>query len=299
MKFGRLLDAKRLPAWAFYYLDYNKIKKTLVIKAVSKQEEQQNEQKFIETVEKELQKINSFHVVKSSELEHQLKDIKKRLKSLQADGTPIDTWYDEVSSTLEHIAEETLNLDEFKRLNVTAFSKLFKKHDKKNNGKLRDFWMLKLKKEGFVLNHPALLDKVCLKLSDCWFIVNTMKAPQKKKEGKKEEDGEKKGPQQQNFERSTTKYWVPMDKVPWVKLFVLKKLPILSFNKKSESLITSVYYDSEDLVLYHERLKRDEGSQIIRMRTYNEPPHSTVFVERKVHHDTWVGEKKCKEPIPN
>jgi len=298
MKFGQTLEKKKVPAWSFYYLEYNIIKKTLVIKGVSVKDDQEKEQKFIETVEKELQKINSFHVVKTSELEHQIKAIKKRLKSLEEDPKPINSWYDEVCTVLEGIAEETLNLDEFKKLNVTAFSKLFKKHDKKNNGKLRDFWMLKLKKESFVQNHSVLLDKVFLKLSKCWFIVNTLKSPKKEKDGKKEEDGEKKGPQQQNFERSTTKYWVPMDKVPWVKLFVLKKLPILSFTKKSDSLITSVYYDSEDLFLYHERLKRDEGSQIIRMRTYNEAPHTTVFVERKVHHDTWVGEKSVKSRFP-
>lgn len=80
-----------------------------------------------------------------------------------------------------------------------------------------------------------------------------------------------------------------------VKTMIIKHLPIDVFDKtslRSSSLITSVYYDNDDMDLYHERLKKLEGARVVRMRTYGVAPWNTVFVERKIHHDSWVGETR-------
>lgn len=60
--------------------------------------------------------------------------------------------------------------------------------------------------------------------------------------------------------------------------------------------INSIYYDDKDLTLYHTRLAKEEGSILIRFRWYDQLTDlSPVFIERKVHHEDWIGEKSVKE----
>eukprot|EP01114_Cavostelium_apophysatum_P001041 TRINITY_DN108_c0_g1_i1.p1 TRINITY_DN108_c0_g1~~TRINITY_DN108_c0_g1_i1.p1 ORF type:complete len:970 (-),score=304.90 TRINITY_DN108_c0_g1_i1:115-3024(-) len=299
MKFGKVLEGQKVPTWSFYYLDYVNLKKEIVRKPASTAEHHQREQEFASHLERELQKINSFHSLKASELLHALKETKKDIakqakEQEDEDGQPNANWYEETKARLEAITNDFIKFDEYKHINIAAFIKLLKKHDKHQTNQLKGFWEIRLNKEPFVTSHPDIIDSILLKLSKCWYTAHQLHG-EEKFDTKKTNGDVKQG---QVFERTTTKYWVPQDKVLQVKAEVLKHLPVSSFNKKSSSLVTSVYYDSENLDLYHERLKRDEGSQVIRMRTYNEPPASTVFVERKVHHESWITEKSAKSRFP-
>lgn len=42
----------------------------------------------------------------------------------------------------------------------------------------------------------------------------------------------------------------------------------LNFNISDASLITSVYYDNDECQQYHDRLTREEGATLIRIRWY-------------------------------
>src|SRR5438094_158718 len=113
------------------------------------------------------------------------------------------------------------------------------------------WFMVSLQEQQFVSYD---FDDLLLQLSSAWHLYNTLKESSQKKA---EDEKEKKDKPQDNSEasgcnflRKTTKYWVPADKVMELKLSVLKHLPINTFTQRSESLITSVYYDSEDLSLY-------------------------------------------------
>lgn len=72
------------------------------------------------------------------------------------------------------------------------------------------------------------------------------------------------------------------------------------FWKSMASPISSVYFDSEDLDLYKERLKRAEGAQLIRVRWYGHKKpkdEAPVFMELKTHHECWIDNKSVKERV--
>ena len=111
------------------------------------------------------------------------------------------------------------------------------------------------------------------------------------------------GGAQQNFVRSTTKYWVHPDNITELKLIILKHLPVLVFNPNKEfeaadTAISSIYYDNEALELYLGRLEKSEGAEAVRMRWYGSTDNTTIFVERKTHREDWTGEKSVKARFP-
>lgn len=74
----------------------------------------------------------------------------------------------------------------------------------------------------------------------------------------------------QGFVRSTTKYWVPAEDVSSVKYHILQHLPVFQFEKDDfagdAQLINSVYFDNENLELYHGRLDKKPNAIALRIR---------------------------------
>mmetsp|Transcript_25238 Transcript_25238/g.44797 ORF Transcript_25238/g.44797 Transcript_25238/m.44797 type:complete len:991 (+) Transcript_25238:328-3300(+) len=124
-----------------------------------------------------------------------------------------------------------------------------------------------------------------------------------------------------SFERSTTKYWVKNEDITRLLLACAAEAPLLVYGKagaltakelrlsrESEgdklwdvlaTPITSVYFDSEDMSLYKQRLARVEGAQLLRARWYGKKPtgNEIVFLELKTHHEKWVNTKSVKERV--
>ena len=106
------------------------------------------------------------------------------------------------------------------------------------------------------------------------------------------------------FQRSQTKYLVPLSGMMRLKVIICKHLPVLVLNRSQPengrlpsdfleardfSWIASVYLDNEARETFHTRLGREEGAQLFRVRWYNsfrEPPER-VFVERKSDATFW------------
>jgi len=132
------------------------------------------------------------------------------------------------------------------------------------------------------------------------------------------------------FNRATTKYWVTEEDIPQVLLKSVSELPILVYGNKKKggrmqenpinsmefstpsnnnskdlwksisSCITSVYFDSVNMDLYKERIARNEGAQLFRVRWYGQrKPTGTenIFLELKTHHEEWTGEESVKERV--
>ncbi len=57
-----------------------------------------------------------------------------------------------------------------------------------------------------------------------------------------------------------------------------------------------MYLDTPELAVYHDRLARNDGASLVRVRWYGpEPgPDDNVYVERKVHREKWTGEQSTK-----
>ena len=63
-------------------------------------------------------------------------------------------------------------------------------------------------------------------------------------------------------------------------------------------LLTSIYFDSPQAVCYKERIRRLESARLLRFRWYGQNDGSKskeVFVERKVHHESWTYENSTKD----
>jgi SPX domain protein involved in polyphosphate accumulation len=179
---------------------------------------------------------------------------------------------------------EMINLDRYQKLNYLGFNKLLKKHDKKTNVEAKQWFMLRVEDSPFFKKD---IDHILVQVSETWKIILS----QRNKKVVEERKGGEVGGTSQVFERKTTKYWVPISNVLEVKCMIIKHLPIDIFDKstiRSDNLTTSVYYDSPDLVLYHDRLQRNEGAVNLRMRSYGKgTKQPIIFVERKTHHDSW------------
>ena len=109
----------------------------------------------------------------------------------------------------------------------------------------------------------------------------------------------------------TTKFWVSEENLPQVLLKSVTELPLLVYGRSGllqkdinnpqkedlwESLaspISSVYFDSANMDLYKERIKRSEGAKLFRIRWYGNKPKSEdkIFLELKTHHECWVDNK--------
>ena len=122
-----------------------------------------------------------------------------------------------------------------------------------------------------------------------------------------------------SFERITTKYWVKDESIPEVLLKCACELPILvygrsgiltenpkdpsegkeEFWKSMAAPISSVYFDSHNMDLYKERIKRSEGAQLFRVRWYGNKPkdNKVIFLELKTHHECWIDNKSVKERV--
>jgi len=123
-----------------------------------------------------------------------------------------------------------------------------------------------------------------------------------------------------SFQRVTTKYWVSDQNLTKLMIVCAMEAPLLVYGRKGpltstnprdasvsdgdklwDSLatrITSIYFDSDDMSLYRERLKRAEGAQLLRVRWYGTTMPTgdkIIFVELKTHHEKWVANKSVKE----
>ncbi|KAK7196991.1 catalytic subunit of the vacuolar transporter chaperone 4 [Novymonas esmeraldas] len=119
----------------------------------------------------------------------------------------------------------------------------------------------------------------------------------------------------QVFDRRSVKYWVHLQDLPFIIARIIPHLPLSTFKdtyKESKekgipfrlfSPVSSVYYDNSKFLFYHRRLERVEGSTLIRMRWYSDTyaedwnalqEDDNVFMEIKVHHEAWSGERSNK-----
>ena len=131
--------------------------------------------------------------------------------------------------------------------------------------------------------------------------------------------------------RTATKYWVKPEDINRLTVSLVRQLPILIMDRdplpkleegkianellhhdhqdkggggaasalEIDGVITSVYLDTPELELYHERMQRDEGARLYRLRWYGLSAEQAgrVFIERKTHHESWSSEASTKERL--
>lgn len=311
MKFGEQLRTSVIKEYQWYYIDYDGLKAQLKTAYVpskdgskAKREEwtHDNEERFIQTLYDELEKVHTKQKVKASEIarriaasEREVKEVVSRLDNQgprRADGgsdAPTEEEFMLLEEDLSDIIADVHDLAKFVQLNYTGFRKIIKKHDKQTGWHLKPAFATQLKTKSFFTDN---YDADIIKLSKLYDIVRTRGNPVKGDSAA--------GGSQGSFIRNTTKYWVHPDNITELKLIILKHLPVLVFNAskefdKKDAAITSIYYDNpETWPLYEGRLKKTEGAEAIRLRWYGGMDTETIFVERKTHREDWTGEKSVK-----
>jgi len=172
-----------------------------------------------------------------------------------------------------------------------------KRFDRVSNSRLLEMFRWHLDESPL---RKSKLGPMLVELSECAAVI-------RRKLGMDDKDKNVDQTGGQDFQRNTTKYWVPTAHLMDVKCFILQHLPIYVFRdptKKGhkqvptdDSLITSVYYDDEAMSLYAGRLKKDESAIAVRLRYYGDgdPAQKDIFVERKIHHESWVQKPSIKQ----
>ncbi|KAG8629171.1 hypothetical protein KVT40_003036 [Elsinoe batatas] len=316
MRFGAQLKSSLIQNWLYYYIDYDELKKRLKPAPARaptasepnpprRQWNDEDEARFYETLESELDKVFTFQKVKSQEIirrirasEKEVDEVIKRHEAAREHpnndqavlNAPTEEEYDVLEEDLSDIIADVHDLAKFVQLNYTGFQKIIKKHDKTYPDKqLKPLFAARLNAKPFFKDN---YDAFIVRLSKAYDNVRTRGNPTK--------GDSSAGGGQQNFVRQTTKYWVHPDNITELKLIVLKHLPVLVFNPSKEfdqkdSAISSIYYDNTDTwELYAGRLKKTEGAEAIRLRWYGGMDTDTIFVERKTHREDWTGEKSVK-----
>lgn len=314
MRFGQQLRSSLIKDWYYYYIDYESLKKSLrtdfqhtpQIAQTHKKKQpwsEEDEQRFVNQLEQELDKVFTFQKVKSQEIVRRIKSSEKEVGEVIARSEAAQVGTDDRAKANAPTEEEFLILEEdlsdiiadvhdlakFTQLNYTGFQKIIKKHDKQTHWHLKPVFAARLNARPFFKDD---YDVTVINLSKLYDQVRTRGQPVK--------GDSSAGGKQQNFVRQTTKYWVHPDNITELKLIILKHLPVLVFNpskefEKKDSAISSIYYDNpETWELYEGRLKKTEGAEAIRLRWYGGMEVDTIFVERKTHREDWTGEKSVK-----
>ncbi|KAK6842052.1 SPX-domain-containing protein [Apiospora arundinis] len=320
MKFGEQLRTSVISEYQWYYVDYDDLKEQLKKasgpsagdesapgpsdsskknkqKAPKREWTENDEARFLQRLDEELEKVYNKTQVKTSEIQRRImweeKEVDSLVKRMHDRGPnepgPAEEEFVAREEFISDIIADVHDLAKFVQINYTAFYKIIKKHDKMTGWYLKPVWDTRLKSKPF---YREDYDRDVVKLSKMYDNVRTRGNPVKGDSAA--------GGSQASFVRQTTKYWVHPDNVTELKLIILKHLPVLVFNAKKEfeqadSAITSIYYDNpEKWDLYEGRLKKTEGAEAIRLRWYGGMKNDQIFVERKTHREDWTGEQSVK-----
>eukprot|EP01135_Chromosphaera_perkinsii_P011642 Nk52_evm25s2462 gene=Nk52_evmTU25s2462 len=135
------------------------------------------------------------------------------------------------------------------------------------------------------------------------------------------------------FVRKSYKYLIQEEHVPFLEEYIERFLPVCKpkahkgdIEDPTQQTLSSIYFDTHpcglktgtghegfgdrvgdsSLALYKARIQKQEGAPLVRVRWYGNPVSlqgggegsggkCNVFVEQKVHHESWVMDKSAKE----
>lgn len=129
MKFGHTLRTSLNPDWTFHYVAYDDLKAILKKEALGGVWSEESESKFVELLEKELDKVYSFQRVKLEEINRRIQIETREVDLLCQSENPEEDEFTASEIELGHIIADVHDLAKFTRLNYTGFLKIIKKHD--------------------------------------------------------------------------------------------------------------------------------------------------------------------------
>lgn len=298
MLFGVRLANEIYPPWRQAYVQYEVLKKLLKENVIPVTEESwtsDDETKFVETLDAELENVYSFQAKTYESLSDRLSTIEKTINNtvqFTADDAK------EIETTLEDILEEAKQLDRFSRLNFTGFTKIVKKHDRLHTKyQVKPLLQVRLNALPF---HSEDYSPLLYRISVIYSFLSENFGSQ----GASGSASAKLSVNNsENSDYTTYKFWVHPDNVMEVKTRILRHLPLLVYGSKSHSetedseasqhdpTITSLYFDNPRFELYESKLQKNDVSPSLRIRwsgPLTDKPDITI--EKKVIDHTSSGE---------
>ncbi|KAI9297342.1 vacuolar transporter chaperone 4 [Neoconidiobolus thromboides FSU 785] len=287
MKFGQQLNNSLYSEWRFYYIDYDGLKRLIRTKD-SSQFNEDDEARFVEFLEKDLEKVSAFQSIKTGEINRRIQHCEVLVNGIASNPDASSSEIQNAEDEINRVIPEVNELAKFTRLNYTGFLKIIKKHDKYAGYILKPMFLVRLNSKPFFKEN---FDALLLKLSKLYAIVRNDVPIMNGQPSH--------GPQTRICR--TVKYWVHPDNVMELKLYVLKNLPVLVYNGKSNQTgkvdprTSSIYLDNDNFDVYNDRIEKKENSTTYCLTWFGGEDNSEIFVEKKSLREGWMGETHTKQ----
>jgi SPX domain protein involved in polyphosphate accumulation/uncharacterized membrane protein YidH (DUF202 family) len=244
--------------------------------------------KFAEVLNDEKIQEYASHYINYNALKDLLEEIKEKkieakynfMESLDLEYVKVNTFLDLWKSTIISNKNidwlELINLNSFIFLNMEGFRKIIKKYDKITGEKIGSYWKVKIN-QNWEKNVIDFATQFCLLKGA--IISNKFTGI----------TGQ--------FIRKSKKYWIERKDIAKFISIVSEKLPFCLIDEENQSpwsFIKSVYFDNDTNYVYSQRIRKIGDSKLIRLRWYNDNLER-IFLERKIHHDSWTGDESSKD----
>lgn len=265
MKFGRLLEERRLEKYQRYYICYKDLKKAIKmftgvdrttksvqdvvasfgnVPALGGKIFRPPEAHFQELLQQELKKINGMVQLETERLHDELRSLKDKSWKIE-----------ERDERLKEIQESITQLEEFVTLNSTGFRKITKKYDKLSQTTSSPWFMSMIDKQVFT---TVAWDKLVAELSEAVGFV-----PRRTSHSGTDD------------EWCEQHFLVDVSDALKVKTMIALELPLVSLGTSVEE----IYYDFEDLRGYKTTLTGTSSDDSFLLQCEND--NHTVFCRGK------------------
>ncbi|KAL8424418.1 hypothetical protein Efla_001020 [Eimeria flavescens] len=271
------------------------------------------ESQFWALLQQQVHELNKFATAKERQIQSDLRLIAARMEQASF-SLELPKLRGDEELLIEEQSAEIIHLDLYIRTNHKALLALCSHFDRLLTGAKTTRWFsTSLLKEAYC---NVDLERLVLMLSLLWGKYRS------KQEGK--ERGAVPWHPPDLFVRATTKYWIRPENIVRAQCLIVRHLPFLVFGTSDQDLevsllgptasgegkqlpasalaptqtVASVYFDNSNAYSYEQRIRRYEGAQLVRFRWYgtnNNGPEEEIFVERKIHHESWSGHDSAKE----
>ena len=242
-----------------------------------------SEEEFFKCLDAEVEKVGAFTVELVSGLRERLSAVQERARTVRPEETAA------LLEEAKQVGDQFLQLEKYVNLNYMGFHKILKKHDKMLPASpCRQFYIAHLHNQPWVQGNYSdllvVLSSVYSKLRGDQSVPAVVDA------------GVSHG-----IHTVTSKFWVRMSDVSTVKHNLLQHLPVMQVNHEEFSgdaeLVQSIYLDNSSLELYHGRLDKRPNALALRLRWDGPEAGKTVFLDRKLHKESWQGEESISDSI--
>lgn len=251
MLFSQKLNDEVYEPWREHYIAYDQLKKLLKESNPTAQWTDADETRFVETLDKELDKVYGFETKKFDEISERIGAVEQQVSRVQ--GTEPHA----LDAVLEQILQDATHIDKFRRLNYTGFTKLVRKHDRLHpQYHVMPLLHARLRALPF---HGERYSPLLKRLGEVFTKIDGSGKPGSHVPG---------SVRAQKFHSRgyvTLQFWVHPDDLMEVKTRVLRRLPVLVYNREDDDeadrdpYVTSLYLDNSDFALYKSTLDIDEA----------------------------------------